>query len=365
VILSPEQSMEDEQRTMAFVEEAIKQHGTPGRTYKSALIFIACGSPATLKEEARRLLAWEEIERELPEISADESQVSQLRDSIKKARRDLRESVWRSYNAVALLGKDNSVRTIDLGKATSSAAATIIQYILSELIQVDEVQKGISAGLLVRNWPPALPEWNTKAVRDAFYASPLFPRLLDPEAIRETIARGVSNNQIAYVGKASNGKYLPFTYERQLTAPDVEISEEMYIIRKETADAYRQALSHPAPTPPQGGSLFPGDEAAGPAPGTPPQQPTPPKPATTSASGGAAATPKPEQLLLELKWSGEVPSQKWMNFYTKFLTKLGVGADLSLKVSVKCKPQTGLSQQKVDEVKSVLRELGLNDDLGE
>jgi hypothetical protein len=32
---------------------------------------------------------------------------------------------------------------------------------------------------------------------------------------------------------------------------------------------------------------------------------------------------------------------------------------------VKCKPQTGLSQQKVDEVKSVLRELGLNDDLGE
>ena len=47
---------------------------------------------------------------------------------------------------------------------------------------VDEVQKGITPNLLVRNWPPALPEWNTRAVRDAFYASPLFPRLLDPEA---------------------------------------------------------------------------------------------------------------------------------------------------------------------------------------
>jgi hypothetical protein len=361
VVLSPEQNMEDAQRTMAFVEEAIKQHGTPGRTYKSGLIFIACSSSATLKEEARRLLAWEEIERELPEISADESQLSQLRDSIKKARRDLRESVWRSYNVVALLGKDNSVRTLDLGKATSSAAATIIQYILSELIQVDEVQKGISAGLLVRNWPPALPEWNTKAVRDAFYASPLFPRLLDPEAIRETIARGVSNNQIAYVGKSPNGKYLPFIYERLLTASDVEISDEMYIIRKETADAYRQETSRPTP-PPQGGSLFPSDQGS---PENPTPQPPPTRPAAPPSASAAAAGPKPEQLLLELNWSGEVPSQKWMNFYTKFLTKLGVGNDLSLSVSVKCKPQNGLSPQKVEEIKGVLRELGLDDNLVE
>jgi hypothetical protein len=54
-----------------------------------------------------------------------------------------------------------------------------------------------------------------------------------------------------------------------------------------------------------------------------------------------------------------------MNFYTKFLTKLGVGNDLSLNVSVKCKPQGGLSPQKVDEIKSALRELGLDDNLNE
>ena len=54
-----------------------------------------------------------------------------------------------------------------------------------------------------------------------------------------------------------------------------------------------------------------------------------------------------------------------MNFYTKFLTKLGVGSDLSLNVSVKCKPQGGLSPQKIDEIKSALRELGLDDNLNE
>jgi len=73
--------------------------------------------------------------------------------------------------------------------------------------------------------------------------------------------------------------------------------------------------------------------------------------------------PSRTQLPLELTWSGEVPSQKWMNFYTKFLTKLGVGTDLSLNVNVKCKPQGGLSPQKAEEIKSALRELGLDDTL--
>jgi hypothetical protein len=68
-------------------------------------------------------------------------------------------------------------------------------------------------------------------------------------------------------------------------------------------------------------------------------------------------------MTLGLTWSGEVPSQKWMNFYTKFLTKLGVGSDLSLNVSVKCKPQGGLSPQRLEEIKSALRELGLDDNL--
>ena len=69
----------------------------------------------------------------------------------------------------------------------------------------------------------------------------------------------------------------------------------------------------------------------------------------------------PTQLPLELTWSGEVPSQKWMNFYTKFLTKLGVGDGLSLNVTVKCAPKSTLSQQKLEEIRGALRELGLDD----
>ena len=135
------------------------------------------------------------------------TQITQLDDNIKKSRRDLKEGVWRCYNNVALLGKNNEVRFIDLGNMHSSAAASIIQFIVNELMHVDEIQTGIGPNLLVRNWPPAIPEWNTRAVRDAFFASPLFPRLLNADAVKETIARGVSNGQLAYVGKTGSGRY--------------------------------------------------------------------------------------------------------------------------------------------------------------
>jgi hypothetical protein len=245
VVLTPEQNTEDEKRTKSFIETSIREHGSAGRTHKSGLLFAVANSTSQLCEDARRLLAWQEIEQELPTISAEETQVAQLGENIKKAKRDLRESVWRSFNNIALLGKNNEVRFIDLGKAHSCAAKDIIQFVLNELMNVDEVPKGISPNLLVRNWPPALPEWSTKFVCDAFYVSPPFPRLLSPEAIKETIARGVSNGQIAYVGKAGSGKYLPFNFEKTLTSLDVEVSEEMYIITKENAEAYRSRGSQP------------------------------------------------------------------------------------------------------------------------
>jgi hypothetical protein len=66
-----------------------------------------------------------------------------------------------------------------------------------------------------------------------------------------------------------------------------------------------------------------------------------------------------------MSWRGDVPAQKWMNFYTRVLTKIGIGEGLKLTVSVEYKSDSGTSKQKVDDVKSALRELGLNDRLEE
>jgi len=51
-----------------------------------------------------------------------------------------------------------------------------------------------------------------------FYASPQFPRLLNPEAIKDAIGRGVAEGLMAYVGKSPKSGYEPFYYKKPLSA---------------------------------------------------------------------------------------------------------------------------------------------------
>ncbi len=352
VVLSPEQSLEEESKTKALVDAIIRESGTSGRTFKSALIFTVPQNAMQIREDARRLLAWEEIQIELPEINVDDAQRSQLIESIKKAQRDLKETVWRTYKNVMLLGKDNQIRTIDLGLVHSSASESLIQFIVNQLRQVDEIQSGISPNFLMRNWSPAFKEWSTRAIRDAFYASPVFPRLLNAEAIKQTVVRGVQDGLLAYVGKGRDGKYVPFFFERSVDPSEVEISDETFIVTRETALAYREAQAKPAIGEPavNDGGQPPG--TPGPTGPDSPSSPTPelpikPKPATSG--------------LRALRWSGEVPSQKWMNFYTRVLSKFATGTGLRVTVKIEIAPEGGVSEQKVEETRSALRELGLND----
>src|ERR1019366_330292 len=101
-------------------------------------------------------------------------------------------------------------------------------------------------------------EWSTKAVKDAVFASPVFPRLLNGELIRDTIARGVSNSILAYVGKTAAGGYDPFVFGVSMSPQEVEISEDVYVITAETAEAYKQSLSAP-PKAVGSGNLFESD----------------------------------------------------------------------------------------------------------
>src|SRR5712692_10395568 len=215
-ILAPDLSMQDKTKAMQMAESMTRECGGSSRTFKSALLWSIADSAGSIHDEARKVLAWEDIEDEQEDLNLDETQKRQLNENLKKALRDLKESVWRTYKNIALLGKDNQLRIVDLGLVHSSAADSMVTFILERLRKDGEVEKGISPNLLVRNWNPAFKEWSTKAVRDALFASPLFPRLLNPDAIKETIARGVSNGQLAYIGKTASGKYHPFSFERTI-----------------------------------------------------------------------------------------------------------------------------------------------------
>jgi hypothetical protein len=202
----------------------------------------------SLRDDARKVLAWEDIADEETELRLDDGQKRQLAESLKKAQRDIKETVWRTYKNIMLLGKDGEWKTVDLGLVHSSAASSISRLIIERLGQAGDIEdKGVSPNFLVRNWPPAFKEWNTKSVRDAFFASPQFPRLLDPASIKDTIARGVENGMLGYVGKKPDCSYAPFHWKSTLLSEDVEISEDVFLIQRDIAEAYKAGMISPPP----------------------------------------------------------------------------------------------------------------------
>jgi hypothetical protein len=401
-ILSPEVSMEEAESAKTAVKTMTWECGRSGRTFKSGIIWCVAESGQTLKEEAKRVLAWEAIKAE-DQDRLDESQVAQLDEQLKRGKRDLQEVVWRGYKYLLLLGKDNEMRTVDLGLVNSSQAATMVEVVLKRLREDGDLEKSISPNFLVRRWPGFV-EWSTKSVRDAFFASPEFPRLLNADGVKETIARGVSQGLLAYVGKKADGRYKPFVFEKELTEFEVEISDDMFIITAEEAKKHVE--------PPKLTQLL-----------VSPQQPSvklkgklafqvkgidqfgrnmPVSKVKWKATGGeidsdgnfkageedgqfsvsvyvgdldALTTvivtkkdappppPPPPEKPVSLHWSGEIPAQKWMNFYTKVLAKFATGSGLKVTVTFDIAPGDGVTQQRVDETKSGLRELGLDDDV--
>jgi len=352
-------TMEDEKATKAFAEQIVRESGTSARTFKSALIWVVPESAQPMREEARKLLAWQTISDEAEDLKLDEAQKRQLQESIQKARRDLKESIWRSYKNVLLLGKDNTLKRVDLGLVHSSAVtdSNPLTNVFNRLSTDGDVEKlGVSPNFLVRNWAGAFKEWPTKSIRNAFYASPVFPRLLNAETIKETIARGVEGGLLAYVGKTASGEYQPFAFGQSISASEIEFSDDMFVITAETAKAYLETQKASAPaTAPGGQPSFPLTTPSGTPAGSSP-----------TSGGGQLGFPQPPAIparASKITWLGDVPPQRWMNFYTKVLSRFAATPGLKLTVQVEVTPSDGVSKQAVEDTQNALRELGLSDNV--
>ena len=140
----------------------------------------------------------------------------------------------------------------------------------------------------------------------------------------------------------------PFQFLVDDQQQDVEISEEMFIITKETAEAYRRELQLVGGVAPVAVLPRPTDTSNLIDSGTD-QRRTP---------GGLNVHYTSQKSAM--KCSGAIPDQKWMNFYTQFLTVLGVNSGLTLTVKVECRPEGG-SRSRSRKKNSALSEIGLDD----
>lgn len=392
--------------TAALMESIVRDCGASGRTYKSALIFAAPDASVNVQDAARNALAWEEIDGDQDtKKRIDEGQEESLRRNLKNAQRDLDEAIFRAYRHVYLLGKDNRLRHIDLGQITSSSAGSVVELMLHELERADEITSGVSVSKLLKNWPPAIVEWSTKAVRDAFYSSPQLPRLLNADAIKRTICDGVAQGALGYASKDSAGRPKLEKLKQTLIDADVEISDDMFLLKGDDAkkllepprlarliahpqqqvvikagqgasfsctavDQYEQPFSISSVSwSATGGSIgadgvftagdkgglytvraeASGHEALAEVRITTEDEPSPPPP------------PPGERYV---RWRGAVPAQKWMNFYTKVLSRYASSTNLKLEVSFEAKVDCDQADTKAIETTSALRELGLDDSVG-
>jgi hypothetical protein len=188
--------------------------------------------------------------------------------------------------------------------------------------------------------------------------------------LRATIAQGVTNGQIAYVGK-DGSMYDPFFYNVELGPNDVEFSEEMFIITRETAESYITART---------ASLV--EVAVGLSDGTDGLTGTMREETGSQArvARGGIATfalaqesvvstqaltieSVPDEPVYQLAWSGEISPLKWMTFYSKVLARFITDSSVKLTVQMEILPNKSISKQKIDETRMALRELGLNEDL--
>ncbi len=350
VVLAPEYGWENSVReaTRRLVVRMIQEYGGRGRTFKSGLLFAVAEGGAVLADEARTLLALESLEdpAEQERLKLEPSQVRELSDKKRRSERNLKELVWRVYRRVLLLADDGDIREVDLGLIHPSAAESLAGLILMRLKQEGLLEESISPDFLVRNWPPALEEWSTKAVRDMFFASPRFPRLLNPDVLRNTIAEGVRAGKFGYVGKAY-GSYqgAPTIEDPHFGPASVEISDQVVLLPRDKALALKGV-----PLPPEKPESGLGQVEE---PGVKAELAVVPAPVS-------AMPPLPGKR--RLSWEGELPPQKWANFYMKVLTRFATDPSLRLRIRFDVAPEAGISQTHVEEIAAALRDLGLSID---
>lgn len=84
---------------------------------------------------------------------------------------------------------------------------------------------------------------------------------------------------------------------------------------------------------------------------------------TTTETERKTAEPEPvsPKTTTRLSWRGDIPAQKWVNFYMKVLTRFVSHHHLKLTLQVEVSGGEGILPQKVEEMKAALRELGLED----
>ena len=349
-----------------MMESIVRDCGSSGRTYKSALIFAAPDATTNVRDATRNALAWEDIDDdEDTKKRMDESQLEAAHaepggcaaaaqgrpvprvSALVLARQEQRSAAHRP--GPDHVERDHAQRR-HRGAEPPGAATQRRNHRGREPWQAGQVLA------------PGIDGVVDGRVRDAFYSSPQLPRLLNPDIIKRTICDGVTQGAFGYATKDSRGNLKLQKLKESLFDTEVETIRG----RVHPEGRRRPEAAGTAPTGAVDHSAGTGDDQGRRAGGVfavvaGSVQPAVLAPAVKwSAKGGTVTAegvftagdtggvysvhaqgggleaiaevrimtkddpppPPPPPGKRTVSWRGTVPPQKWMNFYTKVLTPL-------------------------------------------
>lgn len=399
-ILHPDSNYKDVQ-TNTLIKEVFDRHGNNPRVYKNGIIGVVPESSQTLKSEARKLLAWTAIGKDASELNFDKDITQTIKENINRARLELKEQVWRTYRHLYLFSKDGEIVEKDMGLMHSSQSESLLDTYLHRLMKDGEVSDEANPNLLVRNWPPALTCWPTISIRDSFFSSPSFPRILKTESLKNAIAKGVANGIFAYCQFKDN-KVSDVLIGKTISNTDIELSNEVCILQADEAKKYQEPRKlSKIQLIPSKTTVKKGEKIRCKVSGYDQFGDTFEVPVTTlvaegatilenglidcneagkifinSSQDGVTATTvvevfdpednvpvqPPNAGKQKVSWNGEVPLGKWMVFYNKILSKHTGKNSFKVKVNFEFEISGEEHQDTIENIKSELSELGLEAD---
>ena len=340
-----------EDEAMQAVEDFLNKRGTGPRIYRNMLAFLAPDKEllVSLKQEARRYLAWLSVKKDSVDLNLD---AAQNRDTAANLARsfetvDLRMKETWCWLLVPYIDRNADQKTI-IWESTRLSGGT-------EDIVAKAARKMAQSQSLISTWSPALllmeldnVLWKTEdslAVRklwDYLCTYCYLPRLAGYGALEECIRAGVNSTEyFAYAAGVTADRLIDLKYNQPCG-----IEQSGYLVK--LARARRQIEAAQASGPPLPPPAAEGDNA----PGARPQQPEPTeKPGETqrlstrfymSATLDATRINRDVQRLVE-----EVLSQ--------FTASPGVKLEVSLEVDVQS--PGGISQKTVRDVSENCRTL--------
>jgi len=344
VVADPEMEWSGAGPLRAQIAEWTRIRGKSPRLYPGALVWCLKKPGRDLRGKVELWLAWKRVGREIADGTLagefDKSDRAELQARIKDGEGEAKDAVWGDYRFAVIADPQGSdgLKEIDLGAGHSSSGETLCGRVITALKSYALLNESVGAGYIERNWPPALKEageWPLASLRQSFLNGSL-TRLLDPDsALRSKILEFVDHGDFGLASERKPDGTFERLWFRELVAPEeIAFDADVYLLRKNKADALKSAAARPAPQPP-------------------PPEPPPPLPPETGRQ------PPPATATRTLRVVGNVPPEVWNRLGTKILPKLRTGSDLRVSVDFSVNVSAERAAGLESEIRQVLQELGL------